>query len=107
LLAADGNFYGTASNGGLNAGGTIFKMTTAGVYTVLRALTSAADGSAPKGNLIQGSDGNLYGMTSAGGTNAAGTLFKITTGGTYTVLRNFNLVTDGGTCVWKPDKNRK
>lgn len=96
LLAADGNFYGTASNGGLNAGGTIFKMTTAGIYTVLRPLTSAADGSAPKGNLLQGTDGNLYGMTSAGGTYAAGTLFKITTGGTYTVLRHFNLLADGG-----------
>ena len=97
LLASDGNFYGTANNGGINTGGTIFKMTSAGVYTVLRSLTSATDGSAPKGNLLQGTDGNLYGMTSAGGTNKAGTLFKITTGGTFTVLRNFDLPTDGGT----------
>jgi uncharacterized repeat protein (TIGR03803 family) len=96
ILASDGNFYGTANNGGVNTGGTIFKVTSAGTYTVLRALTPATDGSAPKGSLLQGTDGNLYGMTSAGGTNAAGTLFKITTGGTYTVLRHLNLAPDGG-----------
>lgn len=96
LLATDGNFYGTTSSGGSNGAGTIFKMTAAGTYTVLKQLTSATDGSAPKGNLLQGTDGNFYGMTSTGGTNSAGTLFKITTGGAYTVLRNFNLITDGG-----------
>ena len=96
LLAADGNFYGTTSAGGTNSNGTIFKITSAGTYTVLKQLLSASDGSAAKGNLIQGTDGNLYGITSAGGTNAAGTIFKITTGGAYTVLSHFNLTLDGG-----------
>ncbi len=96
VQAADGNFYGTTSSGGVNNGGTIFKMTGANVYTVLKSLSAATDGSAPKGNLLQGTDNNLYGITSAGGSNTAGTLFKITTSGTYTVLRNFNLITDGG-----------
>lgn len=36
-----------------------------------------------------GSDGNLYGGTRFGGTNNDGVLFRITTGGTYTVLHNF------------------
>ena len=35
-----------------------------------------------------GSDGNLYGGTSSGGTNNDGVLFKITPQGTYTVLHN-------------------
>ncbi len=96
LLAADGNFYGTTSGGGTNFNGTIFKMTGAGTYTVLKQLLSATTGSAPKGNLIQGTDGNLYGITSAGGTNSAGTIFKTSTGGIYTVLRHLNLITDGG-----------
>lgn len=96
VLASNGIFYGTTSAGGTNSNGTIFKVTSTGIYTVLKQLTSATDGSAAKGNLLQGTDGNLYGMTSAGGANGAGTLFKITTGGTYNVLRNFNLVTDGG-----------
>jgi len=96
VLASDGNFYGMASGGGLNSNGTIFKMTSAGVYTVLRPLVLATDGASPKGNLLQGSDGNLYGMTSTGGAKGGGTLFKITTGGTYNVLYNFDLLVDGG-----------
>ncbi len=96
VLASNGIFYGTTSAGGTNSNGTIFKITSAGTYTVLKQFTSATDGSAAKGNLLQGTDGNLYGMTSAGGTNNAGTIFKITTSGTFSVLRNFNLTTDGG-----------
>jgi uncharacterized repeat protein (TIGR03803 family) len=39
--------------------------------------------------LTEGTDGNLYGTTTAGGTSGFGTLFSITTAGTYTVLANF------------------
>ena len=92
----DGNFYGTTSNGGTNGGGTIFKITSTGTYTVLKHLNTATNGGSPQGNLLKGSDGNLYGMTSIGGTNNAGTIFKITTTGTYTVLRHLNLTADGG-----------
>jgi len=80
----------------VNNAGTIFKITPAKVYTVLRHLTQSTDGSNPKGSLVQHSNGNFYGMTSAGGTNNLGTIFKITSNGTYTVLRNFTMATDGG-----------
>lgn len=92
----DGNFYGCNSTGGTNGGGTIFKITTVGTYTVLRHLNPVPDGKNPKGSLLKAIDGNLYGMNSAGGTNNIGTIFKITTGGTYTVLRHFTMATDGG-----------
>jgi uncharacterized repeat protein (TIGR03803 family) len=62
----------------------------------MRQLTAATDGSVPKGNLIQANDGNFYGTTSTGGTNNAGTIFKITATGAYTVLRHLNIATDGG-----------
>ncbi len=42
------------------------------------------------------SDGNFYGVTSTGGTNKAGTIFKLTSSGTFSVMRHFNLITDGG-----------
>lgn len=96
ILATDGNFYGMTSEGGNNGGyGTIFKITPAGAYTVLRHLNGSTDGGAPFGSLIQATDGFLYGMTSSGGTNTGGTIFKISTTGTFTVLRNLAYATDG------------
>jgi len=92
----DGNFYGMTSSGGTNNAGTIFRLTTANVFTVIKYLNGTTDGKAPKGNLLVGSDGNLYGMTNIGGTNNVGTIFKVTTGGVYTVLRQLNMTTDGG-----------
>ncbi len=95
LQASDGNFYGTTTEGGTNGGGTIFKITPAGSFTVLRHLSGSKDGSGPSGSLIQATDGFLYGTCTYGGTGAAGTLFKISTGGAYTVVRNLSYTTDG------------
>lgn len=96
VLSSDGNFYGMCSSGGLYLNGTIFRISSAGTFKVLKHLNTLPDGKTPKGNLLIGTDGNFYGMTSSGGTYNAGTLFKITATGTYTVLRHFNLTTDGG-----------
>lgn len=92
LQASDGNFYGTTSSGGASSSGTIFKMTPAGVLTVVKAFTNTTNtayGNNCVAALIQGSDGNLYGTTSSGGGLGLGTLFKITTGGTFTSLVSF------------------
>ena len=69
-------------------------MTSSGTLTLLHAL-SGSDGVNPIGRLALGSDGNLYGGTRSGGTNNDGVLFRITPGGTYTVLHNINGTTDG------------
>ena len=92
IQATDGNFYGIASNGG-----KIFKMTSAGVVTVLRALLSSTDGSSPVGSLVQGTDGKLYGTASFGGSYGYGTIFNITTTGTFKTLKHINGTTDGKT----------
>ena len=39
---------------------------------------------------MQASDGNLYGTTLQGGGNKCGTVFRISTGGAFTTLHNFN-----------------
>jgi uncharacterized repeat protein (TIGR03803 family) len=108
VRAADGNFYGMCSYGGQNFSGTIFKITPSGTFTVLKHLNTSTTGGTPEGDLVQGSDGALYGMTSEGGNYGAGTLFRITTTGVFTVLRHFNYDTDGGVpdgtlIIQKPD----
>lgn len=98
VQAADGNFYGTTPSGGTHQKGTVFKITPAGALTTLYSFCSAAqcaDGSTPRSELIQATDGNLYGTTNEGGitnsncTHGCGTIFKITTGGALTTLHSF------------------
>jgi uncharacterized repeat protein (TIGR03803 family) len=98
VQAADGNFYGTTFAGGAHFGGTVFKITPSGVLTTLYtfcSVTKCADGATPESELIQASDGNLYGTTNEGGitnsncSHGCGTVFKITTTGTLTTLHNF------------------
>jgi uncharacterized repeat protein (TIGR03803 family) len=94
LLATDGNFYGTTILGGANGGsyGTLYKMTPNGQLTVLHSFCASAncdDGEQPDGGLIQGTDGNLYGTTSRGGTGNEGTIFQLSAHGVLTTLYSF------------------
>jgi uncharacterized repeat protein (TIGR03803 family) len=91
----DGNFYGTASQGGTNGYGTIFKISATGTFTALYSFTGGNDGADPDAGLIQGSDGNLYGTAQNGGTNSYGAIFKIGTGGDFTSLYSFTDRHDG------------
>lgn len=98
VLGTDGNFYGTTFTDGDNQNGTVFKMTPTGTLTVLYNFCSqpgCADGSSPSAGLVQGSDGAFYGTTDGGASNK-GTVFRITAGGTLTVLHSFD-GTDGAT----------
>jgi len=66
----DGNLYGTTAHGGINGGGTVFKITPSGALTTLYSFCAQAgcpDGSLPAGNLVQATDGNFYGTTFFGG----------------------------------------
>jgi uncharacterized repeat protein (TIGR03803 family) len=109
LLASDGNFYGTGGNGGANGLGAVFKITPAGVETVLWSFGVGTDGTKPFGGLVQGTDGALYGMTFRGGTNDNGAVFKITLAGVETVLWSFGSGTDGtypyGSLIQSTDGN--
>lgn len=100
-----GEFYGTAIYGGLGytgsiAGiemtyGTIYRVTANGNITRIHSFNDS-DGSCPVSRLTLGSDGRLYGTASNGGlyTNAngvgLGTMFRISTNGSFTTLAHFN-----------------
>ena len=94
-LGADGNFYGvTASGGVLGYRGTAFRMTPAGVVTVLHHFAGyPSDGQRPDAPMVQAPDGNFYGTTSQGGAGGCcgfGTIFKMTPDGRVTILRSLD-----------------
>jgi uncharacterized repeat protein (TIGR03803 family) len=93
-----GNLYGTTIYGGVNNAGTVYKLTPTGTETVIHSFAAnGTDGYYPEGaGVILDKLGNLYGTTTQGGTNGIGTVFKITSSGTETVLHSFiNDGTDG------------
>jgi uncharacterized repeat protein (TIGR03803 family) len=97
IQASDGNFYGTTNQGGANGFGTVFRISPAGVESVLHSFGgSATDGSNPQAALIQASDGNFYGTTNQGGVYGFGTVFMITPAGVETVLHSFSFNTGDG-----------
>jgi uncharacterized repeat protein (TIGR03803 family) len=87
-----GILYGTTLGGGIQNGGTAFRITTSGQLTILHKFCQQAnceDGSKPTA-VILASDGNLYGTTYAGGNNFAGTVFRLSTAGAFKLLFKFS-----------------
>lgn len=90
-----GNLYGTTLNGGLYDDGTVFKITPAGVETVLYSFSGGNYGDQPYSGLLEDSAGNLYGECIGGGKHQAGTVFKIAPDATETTLYAFTGKKDG------------
>jgi uncharacterized repeat protein (TIGR03803 family) len=69
--------------------GTVFKMTTNGVITTLVRF-NGTNGREPWSGVTEGPDGNLYGVTYAGGAFDMGTIFQVTPSGVFTSLLSFD-----------------
>ena len=92
VISRGGELYGTTQYGGSNGSGTVFKVTRAGALRTIYdfcQLPNCADGQSPNTGLTFGRDGNLYGVTSGGGSTDDGTFFKISREGKLTTLYNF------------------
>ncbi|HEY6272468.1 MAG TPA: choice-of-anchor tandem repeat GloVer-containing protein [Terriglobales bacterium] len=63
IQATDGNFYGTAEQGGACNCGTVFKVTPEGVLTPLHSFNLSTGGYLPIAGLIQATNGTFYGDT--------------------------------------------
>jgi len=90
-----GNLYGTTAYGGAYSQygwGTIFKVDSAGNETVLYSFMRGNDGGQPYAGLVADNAGNLYGTAELGGVSLYGTIFKLDSAGTFTVLLPLNIV---------------
>jgi uncharacterized repeat protein (TIGR03803 family) len=93
--ANDGSLYGVTSQGGSSNLGTIFGIGTDGAFTSLHSFSAGTDDGQTPSSLVAASDGNLYGTTESGGTYDAGTVFRITPDGVFTLLHSFTAGNDG------------
>jgi uncharacterized repeat protein (TIGR03803 family) len=102
MQASNEKFYRTTWDGGSFDHGTIFEISSTGTFATLYQFclhnpNTCPDGYNVEGALVEGSDGNLYGMTARGGDISCslngyvgcGTVFSITTAGALTTLHNF------------------
>ena len=98
-----GNLYGVAAGAGTGLNGVVFKLapTKAGRWTKtdLYRFAGGTDGSGPAAGVIFDKAGNLYGVTSGGGSGGSGTVFELIHGKngdwTKTVLYSFTGGSDG------------
>jgi uncharacterized repeat protein (TIGR03803 family) len=96
---ADGNFFGTAQNGGAKAGGVFFELIGGTKYKKLLDLPAIAS---PRGPLVMDVDGNFYGIEGTGNAGSGG-IYKLTPGAKkkakwkYQTLYTF--CPDGGACA--------
>lgn len=89
LIVSHRELYGTTYGGGANGMGTVFKISRTGTEKVLYNFRAANDGTNPSAALTA-MNGHLYGTTEYGGNPGNdGTVFRLATNGTETVLHSF------------------
>jgi uncharacterized repeat protein (TIGR03803 family) len=90
VQARDGDFYGMTTHGGYWGSGTVFKISPDGTHTILHDFHYFEGGAKPQGSLVEGTNGDLYGMTMQGGHQGGGTVFRISFTSGYTLLKSFD-----------------
>lgn len=98
VMDAAGNLYGGASDGGKYYNGDVYELTPSnGTWAFQVIYNFSGGGPGPYDTLTLDAAGNLYGTTFGGGSNDAGTVFKLTPSNgswTYTDLHDFDFRTD-------------
>ena len=91
IQGLDGALYGTTIGGGTSTNGTLFKLNTDGSgYSVLYSFIASTNGQNPYAELLQTTNGLLYGTTYAGGTNGRGAVFRFSLSvSNFTVVYHF------------------
>ncbi len=89
--ASDGNFYGTGIDEASSpAAATVFRVSRDGVFATLhRFVGGPNDGDVPNDALVEAADGHLWGVASGGGLHNHGVVYRISLGGSFTVMHSF------------------
>ena len=103
VVDANGNLYGTASQGGTYNAGIVFELSEGSngqwVETMVHEFTGQAGGESPFAGLVFDRAGNLYGTAGYGGANGTGVVFVLSPdagGWTYKVLYSFGAYPQSG-----------
>jgi uncharacterized repeat protein (TIGR03803 family) len=100
LQALDGKLYGSTVHGGSNGLGALFQFDPASSILTDKFDFDGINGTSPNTSLAQGSDGKLYGMTTAGGTTGYGVLYQFDpTSSSFTKILDFDGATNGGSPI--------
>jgi hypothetical protein len=103
IVDANGNLLGAISAGGANGDGAVYEIanTATGYATTPSTLVSfdGTDGASPMASLTADANGDLFGTTSAGGTNGHGTLYEVTNAATGYATTPTTLVNFGSTDI--------
>ena len=94
IVDSAGNVFGTTNAGGGLGNGVVFKITPAGVESLLLSFDGHLAGRDPSAGLVEDSLGNIYGTTTFGGNvmcqfSLCGLIFEVSQSGKETVLHNF------------------
>lgn len=101
IQASDGSVWGTTQYGGNTSNncpggcGTVFALSPTGAMSVYALNGDGSMGNTPD-SIMQATDGNLYGTAYKGGAHNWGSLFRISTRGTFTLLHSLVSSVDGG-----------
>jgi hypothetical protein len=90
-MDSSGNAYGTATTGGADNLGTVWKRAKGSNSISTLVTFTGTNGSYPTTNVVFDTSGNMYGATEEGGTSGAGMLWEIKSGGSAIIpLFSFN-----------------
>ncbi len=90
VLDQSGNLYGVTNAGGSYNDGTVYKITPAGVETILLSFDPAISGGEPTSGLLQTPAGELYGTGRSFGSLGGGVVFALSETGTLRVVYSFS-----------------
>jgi uncharacterized repeat protein (TIGR03803 family) len=92
LLASDGALYGTASEGGRENCGAVFRVSSGGAAETVASFPATYPGAGAhlQGGVMQSSNGVLYGVSTAGGRHFLGGVYSVTTNGALSLLASFD-----------------